>query len=82
MRRKLSKADPISHLVVLILDNENHVETRQDGSLEVNILRGAFNVSCCSPTAPERTPHLSGRLHIIISSEDRVGSSQNTGPRV
>lgn len=29
----------VTLLVVLILDNEDHVETRQDGGLEINVLQ-------------------------------------------
>ena len=36
---------PISHLVVLIFDNENHVETRQDGSLEIDVLSEIMRIS-------------------------------------
>ena len=31
---------PVTLLVVLILDNEDHVETRQDGSLDIDVLWG------------------------------------------
>lgn len=37
--KKRKDAYSVSHLVVFVLDDENHVETRQNGRLEVDVLK-------------------------------------------
>ena len=76
---------PIPELVVFVLDDEDHIESRQDSSLKVDILAQGMDNQYTIPTPLPKDQvdtHFSRTLHVIVSAEDGVGSGEDGGPRV
>lgn len=70
----------ITGLVVLVPHNEDHVETRQNGRLEVDVLNSHHELSYQGST-PVAT-YLSRTPALIISAKHRVRGGQHAGTRV